>query len=267
MSEVAEVSEVTEVIDQSNKIFWDELCGTGLAEQLGIYDFSEPSLSIFDQWYFDIYPYLAGYFDQLALAGNNVLEIGLGYGTASTYLAKKSANYFAADIAQGPVDVVNTRLGYLGRPRQATVQSCHNLNFPDAFFDNVVSIGCFHHTGSVEKCINEAFRVLKPGGKLLFMCYNKHSWRMLKKSLFTVFLNPKNPVRLLPDDAYLYDANSDAEAAPFTELASVSHYKKLCAKFSSVQIRRENWDGSLRKLFLNNIAKILGLDLYVICTK
>lgn len=261
------MSTIAEDIDGSNQSFWNELCGTGLAKQLGIHDFSEWSLAKFDKWYFDFYPYLKKHLNMLNLTGNNVLEIGLGYGTVSTYLTDRADDYYAADIAQGPVNVVNTRLSYANKPQQALVQSCHNLNFADEFFDNVVSIGCFHHTGSVEKCINEACRVLKLGGQLLFMCYNKYSMRMLLKSPVEVFFNSTNPVRLSPANAKRYDANSDSKPAPFTELGSAGYYRKICSKFSDVNVTIENWDGAARKRYLDNIAKFLGLDLYVICKK
>lgn len=255
------------IVDRANQVFWDELCGTSLARQMGINDFSQQSLMKYDKWYFGLYPYLKKYINQLPLSGNSVLEIGLGYGTLSSYLAQEAGDYFAADIAQGPVDVVNIRLAYLNKKEQASVQSCHNLNFPNESFDNVVSIGCFHHTGSVKKCIDEAYRVLKPGGHLLFMCYNKQSMRMLKTSPFSVFFNSASPVELQPDDAYLYDYNSDSEPAPFTELGSAAYYRKICSNFSSVKISCENWDGAFRKYLLNNMARVLGLDLYIICKK
>lgn len=257
----------TEAINQANQSFWDEMCGTVLAKQLGINDFSVESLAKFDRWYFDFYPYLKKYLNKLDLKNNNVLEIGLGYGTVASYLAAQASDYHAVDIAQGPVNLVNRRLNYLNIPQQATVQNCHHLNFPDNFFDNIVSIGCFHHTGSVEKCINEAYRVLKPGGQLLFMCYNKHSLRMLRSAPFSIFLNPTNPLELSPKHAFLFDSNSDSAPAPFVELASRGYYRKICSKFAQVDITYENCDNRWRKYILNNIARILGLNIYVICKK
>ncbi len=256
-----------ESINQANQVFWDEMCGTVLAKKLGITDFSAQSLAKFDQWFFDFYPFLKKYFNRLALAGNNVLEIGLGYGTISSYLAAQAADYYAVDIAKGPVDLVNTRLAYLNKPQQATIQSCHALKFADNYFDNIVSIGCFHHTGSVEKCIAEAYRVLKPGGQLLFMCYNKHSLRMLRSAPLAIFLNPKNPLVLSPEHAFLFDSNTASEPAPFVELGSRGYYRKICAKFAKIDISYENCDNRWRKYILNNIARILGLNIYVICKK
>ena len=254
-------------INSKNQDFWNELCGTSLAKHLGIVDFSKQSLKKFDRWYFDMYPYLKKHVRSIDIKNKTVLEIGLGYGTLSQYLAENVENYFGVDIAKGPVDMVNRRLEYMAKSQSASIQSCHNLQFEDQYFDAVVSIGCFHHTGSVERCVQEAFRVLKKGGYLLFMCYNKNSMRMLKKFPFQVFFNKQDPVTLNETASALYGANSDGDAAPFIELASKKYYYSICSKFSKVDITCENWEGEHRKLFLNNIAHILGLDLYVVCKK
>lgn len=258
---------VDHAIDIKNSSFWNELCGSHLAKQLGIVDHSQDSLKKYDDWFFDFYPYLKGYLSQLELEGRSVCEIGLGYGTTSSFLAAKSALYYGVDIAQGPVDIVNKRLEYLGKPQNAMVGSCHKLNFPDNSLDNVVSIGCFHHTGSIEKCVNEAFRILKPAGRLLFMCYNRKSIRILKQFRFDLFFSASDPVRLSDRKASLYDVNAKGEPAPYTELSSRKYLQKICKKFSSLHIASENWDGHYRKYFLNNIAHYGGLDLYVVAKK
>jgi SAM-dependent methyltransferase len=252
-------------IDKKNSEFWDELCGTNFARTLGIQDFSPESLKKYDKWYFSFYPYLQSYFDQLPKG--EILEIGLGYGTASSYLATRSVKYFGLDIARGPVDVVNKRLSYLKKEPTARVGSAHYLPFPDQSLDGVSSIGCFHHTGDVEKCIEEAYRVLKPGGTLLFMCYNRRSIRMLLRFPLSVFFSTKDPIRLNATGSSLYDMNSEKEGAPFTELGSAQYYQSLCSRFSEVSVHKENWNSPRRKRWLNNIAKILGLDLYVVCRK
>jgi ubiquinone/menaquinone biosynthesis C-methylase UbiE len=257
-----------EQIDANNSQFWNELCGTGLAKTLGIRDFSEYSLSIFDNWYFDFYPYLKKYLNAVPQYGS-VLEIGLGYGTASGHLSQRAGTYYGLDIAAGPVEVVNLRLRQTGKPENAQQGSAHALPFADETLDAVVSIGCFHHTGSIEKCVNEAYRVLKSGGKLIFMCYNKRSYRMLKKFPLSVFLNMKDPIRLCSDGAALYDANSESKAAPFIEIGSKEYYKNICSKFSDVNCTIENWDmgDSRDERMKGRMVRLLGLDSYLVCTK
>ena len=45
-------------IDGQNTEFWNTLCGSHLAKQLGVVDDTPPSLKRFDDWYYDFYPYL-----------------------------------------------------------------------------------------------------------------------------------------------------------------------------------------------------------------
>ena len=74
-------------IDEKNIEFWDELCGTKQARQLGVTDSSTQSLERFDAWYFDLYPYLFDHVRLRELVGRDVLEIGLGYGSLSQKIA------------------------------------------------------------------------------------------------------------------------------------------------------------------------------------
>jgi hypothetical protein len=48
------MAEAQQQIDRRNSEFWDELCGSGLAQQLGISDASPESLERFDAAYLDI---------------------------------------------------------------------------------------------------------------------------------------------------------------------------------------------------------------------
>jgi len=253
-------------IDTKNTFFWDELCGSGFAKSLGITDHSPISLKKYDDAYFEFYPYLKKYFLQLDLEGKSICEIGLGYGTASSFLAQRAGTYYGVDIAQGPVNMANYRLSIMDKPQNAQQGTAHKLPFEDGSLDNIVSIGCFHHTGSIEKCVNEAFRCLRKGGTLLFMCYNRKSFRMLKTSP-RIFFSNTDPYALAEDGAALYDTNENNEAAPYTELSSREYLEKICTKFSHAEVFCENWEGAGRRWFLKNMAQILGLDLYVIARK
>ena len=222
---------INDSVNVKNASFWDELCGSQLAHTLGIRDRSPFSLKKYDDFYFHFYPYLKKYLSFLSLPGKSVCEIGLGYGTVSSYLAQRAQVYYGIDIARGPVEMVNYRLSLAEKPQNACIGSAHELPFDNNSLDNIVSIGCFHHTGSTQKCVNEALRCLKPQGTLLFMCYNRKSFRILKRSP-SIFFTTKDPVRLLDNNSALYDINSKEEAAPYTELSSQIYLKEICKNFS-----------------------------------
>src|SRR5687767_12222252 len=127
-------------VDARNASFWDELCGTTLAKQLGVTDDSPESLARFDAYYLDLYPYLEGYLPEAAGGNGRLLEIGLGYGTVSQILASRGFDYNGLDIAPGPVEMVRHRLGLLGidgARERVRVGSILEAPHDDASFDEV----------------------------------------------------------------------------------------------------------------------------------
>ena len=117
--------------DKANREFWDELCGSGFARAIGITDHSMESLKKFDAAYFDFYPYLLRHIDLSDIAGRDVLEIGLGYGTVGQKLAEAGGRYVGLDIAEGPVHMMNYRMRMQGLPGKALGGSI--LDCPHAF--------------------------------------------------------------------------------------------------------------------------------------
>ena len=149
-------------LDTANAEFWNELCGSLMAKQLGITDHSKDSISLFDKAYMGFYPYLLDHIDIDNISGKRVLEIGLGYGTLGQILSSKAKWYQGLDISPGPVKMMNFRIDLFGKNGKATQGSALSMPFRNNTFDSVISIGCFHHTGNTKKCIDETFRVLRP---------------------------------------------------------------------------------------------------------
>ena len=171
-----------QAIDQSNAAFWDELCGTSLAQSIGVTDHSPESLRRFDAAYMDLYPYLPGQLRAPERPDEALLEIGLGYGTVSQRLAEAGFDYHGLDIARGPVEIIRERLRrlHVADVEDRVVQdTALAIPHPDGAFGHVVSIGCLHHTGDLQRAVSEVHRVLRPGGTAMVMLYNRHSWRQL----------------------------------------------------------------------------------------
>ena len=167
--------------DRENAAFWEMICGSNWETRLGITDSSPASLRKFDDYYRTFYPYLEDWLDPTSLAGRDVLEVGLGYGTVGQMIAAAGANYSGLDVARAPVELMNRRLqtgGYSGRAVQGSVL---DAPFPAESFDVVVSIGCLHHTGDVHRAVGEATRMLRPGGRLVMMVYHAYSYQPLAR--------------------------------------------------------------------------------------
>jgi SAM-dependent methyltransferase len=265
-------------IDERNAAFWDELCGTGLAKEVGIVDRSAGDLRRFDAAYLELYPYLTAYLPAPRRADSRVLELGLGYGTVGQILVERGFRYEGVDIANGPVQMMRARLNLLGRDDcGARVGSALDLPFESESFDHYVSIGCLHHTGDVPRAVAEARRVLAPGGEALVMLYNAHSFRrraVLPARALRARLRGR---RLRGDHVHAaYDVDSSGESAPQTEFFSRADAQRLFAGFDDVQIRSENFDpisfvrGRItvpRERLLGGPAHRWGLDLYITARK
>ncbi|MFX0093040.1 MAG: class I SAM-dependent methyltransferase [Candidatus Hodarchaeota archaeon] len=265
----------------NNAEFWNELCGSSLALSLGIQEISQQSLQRFDEAYFSLYPYLKKYYINEPLTDKKILEVGLGYGTLGQVLAASGGDYYGLDIAVRPVEMMCYRLSNIGYDWRGKVQVGSALDAPykDSAFDYVYSIGCLHHTGNLEGAISEVHRLLKARGKAIIMLYNKNSFRLLIQvpvmRLFG-FLSGRNKYEEVGVNIRaLYDTDSDGTAAPHTDFVSPSQARRLFRKFSSLKIDIRNFDSYSfrgktflkRENVLDNIGRVLGLDLYIRATK
>lgn len=261
--------------DCQNVAFWDELCGTGLAKTLGVSDNRAESLKKFDDWYLDYYDYLKCHVPLAQLAGQDVLEIGLGYGTVAQKIMESGAHYHGIDIAAGPVEMARHRAGLLGCNADIRQGSALANPHPDERFDYVVSIGCLHHTGDLAGALKEVHRVLKRGGNATVMVYSALSYRQWFGQPFATLQRA-----LTPDFAWsnaeagqraAYDSDQNGDAAPSTTFITPKEAKVFLAPlFKSVSVTPRNIGADLRVSRLvsrrraNRILESrLGLDLYI----
>jgi SAM-dependent methyltransferase len=267
----------TELTDTQNRQFWDELCGTTFARKLGIHDHSPASLQRFDQAYFDYYPYLLKHISPERMIGRRVLEIGLGYGTLGQHIAESGAAYTGLDLALGPVEMMRYRLGILGIPGRAVCGNSLSLPLAEGEFDFVVSIGCLHHTGDVQRCLNQIYRVLRPGGSAIVMLYNQFSykqWITWPKPTFQALRRDlgmfKGQIVYSADQRRVFDSNLAGEEAPETVFLSIHQLRNMLKQFSGVRFHKENcdanfWGGNMfgmRKRLLPYLGRSMGLDIY-----
>jgi ubiquinone/menaquinone biosynthesis C-methylase UbiE len=260
-----------QAIDVANSSFWDELCGTSLAQSVGIADSSAAELERFDGAYLSFYPYLQGYLSPVA-PNSSVLEIGTGYGTVGRLLLAHGAVYSALDIAAGPIEMARLSLARAGQPTTQAVQgSALSVPFDEESFDHVVAIGSLHHTGNLPKALSEVHRVLKRGGRALVMVYNRNSLNRrvttpLARTAAKVFPGKQRWILTRTE----YDLDTEGTPAPHTDFVSPSQLRSLCSQFRSVEIRQENANAVSafghaiipRSLLLSNLGHVAGLDLY-----
>ena len=275
------ISPAQNLLDQRNQNFWNELCGSSFARHLGITDHTATSLKRFDDAYFELYPYLRRHVPVETFSGKAVLEIGLGYGALGQCIAEAGARYTAMDIATGPGERIRHRLHMHSLPGKVIQGSMLECPLPDASQDCVVSIGCFHHTGDVQRCFDETWRVLKPGGTAYLMVYNQLSYRQWLRwpvAALRAYCSPD----VKPDSTSIsvaqkaaYDPDLAGRGAPETIFLSSAQVRHMLSRFSRVQIAKENclhvtFRGRTlfpRWILLASLGRGFGLDLYIAASK
>lgn len=107
--------------------------------------------------------------------GISVLEVGFGQGTDLVQFAKAGAKCTGIDYTPTHFELAKLNFELRNLKADLHLGDAANLPFEDNSFDKIYSFGVLHHTPDIEKCINEVYRVLKPGGTFVMSLYHKDS--------------------------------------------------------------------------------------------
>ena len=102
---------------------------------------------------------------------HRAVDVGSGTGLLALPLAHRVEHVWAVDISAGMTDYLRAKASSAGLGNlEAVVSSAVSLPLVDDAVDLVVSNYCFHHLNDAEKhlAMLEAWRVLRPGGRLVF---------------------------------------------------------------------------------------------------
>lgn len=110
-----------------------------------------------------------------AFAGRRVLDVGCGNGYVLSKYAREGAEVYGVDLTRTAVELSARRFELLGLRGRFSVGNAEGLPFPERTFDCVCAMGVLHHTPSPAKAVDEIFRVLKAGGRLIMMMYHRNS--------------------------------------------------------------------------------------------
>ncbi|MEQ9423310.1 MAG: class I SAM-dependent methyltransferase [Cyclobacteriaceae bacterium] len=139
--------------------------------------------------------YLKSLIDSLDLDKKELLEVGCGVGIDLMRLTQGGANSTGIDISEKSVELAKTYFEINKFESNLLVMDAELIDFPDHSFDLVYCHSTLQFTNDPKKVVDEIYRVLKPGGELVAIVYNRISWLNALSILFNVELeNCKAPV-------------------------------------------------------------------------
>lgn len=145
---------------------------------------------------------------------DSILEIWCGGGDLTAQLAEIGGQVFGADYSKKLIEAAAQRFPHITFAESGTA----SLAFPDAMFDVVVSNFTAHHYAKPEAVFCEAYRVLKPDGRLLITTPIQS-----KRTGFNIILDIARDSLTLPDKVItggpLLDAAAVEDLAPVLKTA------------------------------------------------
>ena len=149
--------------------FWNaEPCGSRYLS--GELDFARHSAERYR-----LEPYIPGFAQFAESAALRVLEIGVGMGADYERWLRAGALAVGVDLSVSSLSRARQRCEQAGLQHDLRRADAENLPFADDSFDVVYSYGVMHHSPDTQRCLDEAWRVLKPGGTARIMLYHHAS--------------------------------------------------------------------------------------------
>lgn len=110
-------------------------------------------------------------FAPATLRGKRVLDVGCGPGFWARHLIPMGADYEGIDVSPRSVELARRSLELSGQRGRIRTANAESLPFDAESFDAVISEGVIHHTPDTQACIDEIYRVLRPGGRAAVSVY------------------------------------------------------------------------------------------------
>src|SRR5438874_1199376 len=109
-----------------------------------------------------------------AIRGRVLLDIGCGAGTSGAMFGYLGAHYIGVDHSRRAATYTLRHLRAVGGDGFTVQGNAESLPIRDESVDVVYSNGVLHHTPNFLTAMDEAYRVLKPGGRAIIALYSTY---------------------------------------------------------------------------------------------
>ncbi|MCX6893590.1 MAG: class I SAM-dependent methyltransferase [Verrucomicrobiota bacterium] len=170
------------------KAYWNRAsCDTWHAQSQ---KFTPEYFEQIEEWRYRDQPFIHSFAQFTRYHGKRILEVGFGAGTDFIQWLRAGAVASGVDLTEEALSNLTHRIQVYGLPSPAGIKvaDAENLPFDSGYFDLGYSWGVLHHTPDTEKSVRELVRVVRPGGEIKIMLYNRlslctfHHW--VKYGLF-----------------------------------------------------------------------------------
>ncbi len=107
-----------------------------------------------------------------SVSGKKVLCLGCGTGEECNHIAQNGGSVTGVDLSRKSISIAQEKY----KDITFEVMDMNSLRFEDSTFDLVYSSLTLHYSEKLEDTLNEIYRVLKPGGLLLFSVLHPIKW-------------------------------------------------------------------------------------------
>lgn len=162
--------------------------------------------------------------------GLKVLDVGCGNGYVLSKYAQHGAQVYGVDLTEKAIYLSKKRFENSNLQGYFSETDGMTLEFKDNYFDIVCSMGVLHHVHDPKPMLNEMIRVLKPGGEMILMLYNRYSFKY--QVLFRLYRHIF-PIYKGKSLEQITNMN-DGEECPLAKVYSKSQVDKLLYRMENV---------------------------------
>jgi len=141
------------------------------------------------------------------------------------------------------------RFAHSGLRGEFCIANAEEVPFPNDFFDCVCAMGVLHHVPDTVRAVEEIFRVLKPGGRLIVMVYHRDSLQYRFKFPLLHFLTHKSLQQLVNE--------VDGVGNPKGNVYSRAELRSLLSQFKELQMFTGLLSG---QRFWRKLGQVTGLE-------